>query len=231
MKVTWLGQAGLYFEFDGLSVMIDPYLSDSVGKVNPASHRRVSVDEALFDLRPDVLVFTHSHLDHYDPETAERFLRAGKPMTVLAPASVWGEVRKVGCGHNYVLFDRLTEWTEGPVRFLAVRAVHSDPAAIGVVLENGGKAWYVTGDTLYSGAIFADLPEKLEAVFLPVNGAGNNMNMTDAARFVERTGAKAAVPLHIGLFDALTAADFPCGRKVIPSFYQPIPLPEPEAEN
>ena len=227
MKVTWLGQAGLYFEFDGLSVMIDPYLSDSVGRVNPASHRRVPVDERLFSLRPDVLVFTHSHLDHYDPETAERFLRAGKPMTVLAPSSVWGEVRKTGCGHNYVLFDRLTEWTEGPVRFLAVRAVHSDPAAIGVVLQElrTGKNWYVTGDTLYSRAILEDLPEAVEAVFLPVNGLGNNMNMADAARFAAGTGAKAAVPLHIGLFDSLDAADFRCAGKVIPDFYKPIPLP------
>ena len=226
MRVTWLGQAGLYIEWPDLAVMIDPYLSDSVGKVNPASHRRVPVDEALFDLRPDVLIFTHSHLDHYDPETAERFLRAGKPMTVLAPASVWGEVRQVGCGHNYVLFDRLTEWTQGAVRFRAVRAVHSDPAAIGVVLDDGEKTRYVTGDTLYSEAIFADLPGRIDTVFLPVNGVGNNMNMTDAVRFVERTGAQAAVPLHIGLFDALRAEDFPCGRKVIPSFYQPIPLPE-----
>ena len=226
MRVTWLGQAGLYFEFDGLSVMIDPYLSDSVGRVNPASHRRVPVDESLFSLRPDVLIFTHSHLDHYDPETAERFLRAGKPMTVLAPSSVWGEVRKTGCGHNYVLFDRLTEWTQGPVRFLAVRAVHSDPAAIGVVLQElrTGKNWYVTGDTLYSRAILADLPGAVEAVFLPVNGLGNNMNMADAARFAAETGAKAAVPLHIGLFDALDARDFPCPGKVIPAFYQPIPL-------
>ena len=227
MKVTWLGQAGLYFEMRDLTVMIDPYLSDSVGKVNPASHRRVPVDESLFDLRPDVLIFTHSHLDHYDPETAERFLRAGKPMTVLAPSSVWGEVRKAGCGHNYVLFDRLTEWTQGSVRFLAVRAVHSDPSAVGVVLEDlrEQKTYYVTGDTLYSRAIFEDLPERIDAVFLPVNGAGNNMNMTDAARFADRTGAKAAVPLHIGLFDALSAEDFPCGRKVVPSFYRPIPLP------
>ena len=121
----------------------------------------------------------------------------------------------------------MAEWTQGSVRFLAVRAVHSDPCAVGVVLEDlrEQKTFYVTGDTLYSRAIFEDLPERIDAVFLPVNGAGNNMNMTDAARFADRTGAKAAVPLHIGLFDALSAEDFPCGRKVVPEFYRPIPLP------
>ena len=35
MKVTYLGQAGLLFEKRGFKIMIDPYLSDSVEKINP----------------------------------------------------------------------------------------------------------------------------------------------------------------------------------------------------
>ena len=35
MKVTWIGQAGLLFEGRGITVMVDPYLSDSVGKRSP----------------------------------------------------------------------------------------------------------------------------------------------------------------------------------------------------
>lgn len=47
-KITWFGQAGLLFEFDGLTVMVDPYLSDSVKSLNPEGCRRVPVDEAFF---------------------------------------------------------------------------------------------------------------------------------------------------------------------------------------
>ena len=43
MKITWLGQAGLLMETGGKIVLIDPYLSDSVGKVNPLNYRRVPV--------------------------------------------------------------------------------------------------------------------------------------------------------------------------------------------
>ena len=32
-RVTWLGQAGLLFEFDTCIVMVDPYLSDSVKEI------------------------------------------------------------------------------------------------------------------------------------------------------------------------------------------------------
>ena len=77
MKVTWLGQAGLLFDTGKTKVMIDPYFSDSVEKVNPKSYRRTPVKEELFALEPDVLLFTHDHLDHYDPESAEIFLAEG----------------------------------------------------------------------------------------------------------------------------------------------------------
>ena len=45
MNITWLGQAGLLFEKGNLKIMIDPYLSDSVGKVNPKNYRRIPVNE------------------------------------------------------------------------------------------------------------------------------------------------------------------------------------------
>lgn len=58
-------------ELDGVRVMIDPYLSDSVAKVNPLNKRRVPVEEQFFDVRPDVLILTHDHPDHTDPETLD----------------------------------------------------------------------------------------------------------------------------------------------------------------
>ena len=68
MKVTYLGQAGLLFEHEGFRIMLDPYLSDSVAKIEPQNRRRVPVDERFFAIRPDVMIFTHNHADHYDPE-------------------------------------------------------------------------------------------------------------------------------------------------------------------
>ncbi len=224
MKITWLGQAGLLFETEKAAVMIDPYLSDSCGKLNPKSHRRVPVDEKLFDIKPDVMIFTHNHLDHFDPETVEKFIGEETGITVLAPCSVWGEVRKMGGNNNYVQFDRHTRWTEFGLSFTAVKATHSDAGAIGVIIDDGDKKYYVTGDTLYNSEIFADLPDDIYAVFLPINGVGNNMNMRDAADFAKKTGAKKVVPLHVGLFDTLSAEDFACDNKTIPEFYKEIKL-------
>ena len=221
MKITWITQAGLLIETNGLTIMIDPYLSDSVGRIE-GKHRRVPVDETLFDICPDVMIFTHDHLDHYDPDTAPRFLtKKEKGMVVLSPHSCWMKAKDHGAPHNYVRFEPGVEWTEKSVRFISVPAEHSDPCAIGVVIEAEGKRMYVTGDTLYSNPVINALPEDIDTVFLPVNGVGNNMNMQDAARFAREIGAKRAVPLHYGLFDDLDPANFDFDNKVILENYKP----------
>ena len=224
MKITWLGQAGLLFETkDGIKIMVDPYLSDSVARIEPKNTRRVPVDPRFFSVRPDILILTHGHLDHTDPETLTHFLDDGGHVTVLASGCAWQTVRKMGGGHNYVRFNRHTEWTEAGIRFRAVYAEHSDEFAVGVLFDCEGKTYYVTGDTLYSSELFHDLPEKIDVVFLPVNGVGNNMNFTDGARFCEALGA-VAVPLHCGLFDSIDMNGFPYENKVVPAFYQEIKL-------
>lgn len=222
MKVTYLGQAGLLFERRGFKIMIDPYLSDSVEKINPKNYRRVPVDESFFKIKPDVMIFTHNHLDHYDPETVAHFIDENSNITVLAPKSVWDEVRRIGGNNNYVLFNRHTEWTQNGIKFTAVKAEHSDITPIGVIIDDGERKYYVTGDTLYNEEIFGDIPSDIYALFLPVNGVGNNMNMTDAARFAKRINAEWTVPIHIGMFDELTADSFYCKNKVIPKIYKEI---------
>lgn len=223
MKITWLGQAGLLFETGGLTIIADPYLSDSVEKIEPHNKRRVPVDERFLSLAPDVIICTHNHLDHTDPETLVHYLkRTEKQIVVLAPTAAWETAKSFGGGHNYVKFNRHSEFTVGDVRFIAVKAEHSDPHPIGVIICAEGKTYYITGDTLYNTEIFADIPDGIEVLFLPVNGAGNNMNMTDGARFCEKVRPRVAVPLHCGLFDDLDLHTFPYENKVVPQFYKEI---------
>ncbi len=226
MQITWLGQAGLLIEAAGKKIIVDPYLSDSVAKVNPKNARRVPVDKGFLGIIPDILVLTHNHLDHTDPETLPHYLSVGGKVTVLASSNAWGEVRKYGGEHNYVCFDRHTEWSEEGIRFIAVHAEHSDNAAIGVVIEAEEKRLYITGDTLYNKKIFDDvLPlGDIDAIFLPINGVGNNLNMADASRLCEKLSPKVAVPVHFGLFDDIKGDDFGYEPKSVPQIYKEIKI-------
>lgn len=206
MKITWLGQAGLLFEKDGFTVLVDPYLSDSCFKANPKSYRRTPIDESYLEIVPDMLILTHNHLDHLDPDTLPHYLGREGKITVLASENGWHEARKYGNGHNYVMMHPGTEWTEGGITVIAVPAEHSELTAIGVIIDDGEKKYYVTGDTLYSTRVLTAIPCGIHAVFLPINGVGNNMNAVDAARFARAVGAKITVPVHYGMFDELGPA-------------------------
>lgn len=224
MTVFWLGQAGLLFEFNGVRVMVDPYLSNSVEKVEPKNYRRQSIDEGFFDIKPDILILTHNHLDHTDPETLERMFSKHCGICVLASYNAWQTARKFGGDNNYVMFNRGTVWTEKGIKFEAVYAEHSDDKAVGVIISYGGRNYYITGDTLYNKKVIKDINIPIDVVFLPINGVGNNMNMTDAAHFAEEIKAKTAVPIHFGMFDSLNADDFNLKNRVIPEIYKEIKL-------
>lgn len=224
MKITWLGQAGLLFEKDGFKIIVDPYLSDSCERLNPNSRRRMPIDKKFLEIKPDMIICTHNHLDHLDPDTLKSYLGEDSEVTVLCTENGFSEVRKFGGKNIYVMMRPGTEWTEGEIKFSAVSAEHSETTAIGVIIDDGDKKYYVTGDTLYNKYILDELPDDIYAVFLPINGVGNNMNMKDAARFAAEVGAEAVVPLHWGLFDGLDPNDFDCENKCIPEIYEEVKI-------
>jgi L-ascorbate 6-phosphate lactonase len=225
MKVIWLGQAGLLFEVNAKTILVDPYLSNSVEKIEPQNYRRVAPEERFLQIKPDIILLTHNHLDHTDPETLCHYLSKNSAVTVLASGNAWQNVRKAfgGVKNNYVQFNRGTEWTEHEICFKAVYAEHSDDKAIGVVMQAEGKTYYITGDTLYNAEIFKDLPSSIDYIFIPINGRGNNMNMTEARRFCEKLGS-VAIPLHCGLFDTIDMNQWQYKNKRVPKIYKEIQL-------
>ena len=90
-----------------MTVMVDPYLSDSVAQtLDSAKRRRIPADESIFDIQPDVIIITHDHLDHLDPDTLKVYLdREGSYVTVLAPDGAYNKLGELGyhSKHNCVL--------------------------------------------------------------------------------------------------------------------------------
>ncbi len=230
MNVSWITQAGLVFEWDEITVMVDPYLSNSVAEqLDKKKERRIPVDESVFDIRPDVIIITHEHLDHLDPETLGVFLsRDDKPITVLAPYNAYKKLVAFGGCHNYVMLNPHSVWSEGGLTFYAVSAEHSDRTAAGYIIDDGVATYYISGDTLYNYNVIDDVIELCEDgvdyAFLPINGVGNNMNARDAADFACEIGAGCAVPLHYGLFDSIDPSDFDFDNVLLLKPYEKVTL-------
>ena len=228
MKVTWLTQAGLLFENERISIMVDPYLSNSVGERDARCARRIPVREEYLSVHPDVLIITHEHEDHLNLPTLSRILDTNKVITVIAPLNAYRELVKLGGPHNYVLLRPHSVWSEKNVTFYAVSAAHSDTEAAGYIIDDGNRTFYITGDTLYNYDVIDEVLELVEDgvdyCFLPINGVGNNMNAKDASDFAYEIGARCAVPIHYGLFDDIepTEFDFEDGMILLP--YKQIKL-------
>ena len=110
-------------------------------------------------------------------------------------------------------------WSESGLTFYAVHAEHSDRTAVGFIIDDGERTFYISGDTLYNYDVIDDVldlaPDGVDFAFLPINGVGNNMNASDAADFAYEIGAKSAIPLHYGLFDSIDPETFDFEDKIL----------------
>ena len=229
MKVTWLTQAGFLFKNSRLQVLVDPYLADTMGEINPKKARKIPVDESFFDIKPDLILITHDHVDHCNEETLKKFLSASeKTITILASESAYKHLLPLAEDHNLVLLAPHTVWSEGGITFYSVHAEHSDRSAVGFILDDGKKTYYVSGDTLYNYDVIDDVLDLVEDgvdyAFLPINGRGNNMNAKDAADFAYEIGAKNASPTHYGLIDSIDPESFDFEDKIILTPYEEVEL-------
>lgn len=220
MKVTWLTHGGLYFENNNIKILVDPYLSDE----NAKGMRKIPVEERFLTVYPDVILITHSHPYHLDKKTLDVFLkRPGKDVTVLAGGEAYAKIRTFGYQQNIVRLTPHTVWSEKGVTFYSVKAEHSEKDAVGFIIDDGEKTYYVSGDTLYNFDVIDDcldlVEDGVDYAFLPINGKDNNMNAKDAADFAYEIGAKCAIPIHYGLFDNVDPEEFDFEDKfVIPPY-------------
>ena len=202
MKITWLGQFGLLIQTAKSTLMMDPYLTDSIAQQSGAAFNRlVPLREEYLHQMPDVILLSHDHIDHLDVPSLKALLDTHRPVEVLAGANAWTKARsQVGGPHNYLQMVPGTEWSSGDLHIRAVSAVHSDPTALGFVIHAEGLTLYVTGDALYNRKVIDEIGEPVDLLFTVINGQGNNMNAVDAARFAAALQPRLTVPVHWGLF-------------------------------
>ena len=216
MMLTWLGQAGYKIETKETTLLIDPYFSDSASSV--ACHRKQPVDSSVWDIDPDIILITHDHIDLNDKETLNRFINENTERTVLSPKSVRKSLLGYKGKHNLVEVSNGVVWTCNDVTVTTVSAKHSDEFAVGFIIECEGKRIYHTGDTLYCPPMLKNIRD-IDAVILPINGRGNNMNAADAGKFASEIGAKLAIPMHFGMLDDIDPDIFEYNNKYVPEIY------------
>lgn len=209
MNITWLGQGGFVFESAGRRLVVDPYLSDVVERRQGLT-RLMAPPLSALELDPEVLLCTHDHLDHLDPEGAAWIAEAHPACEFLGPASVLRKLDELGiaAGRRREIAEGQTVDAAG-LAVTAVPAWHSDPDAVGLIVRGAGAGVYLSADTEYR----AELPGRvcelaggsIDAALLCINGRMGNMTAAEAVSVAAALRPGLTCPMHYGLFAENTA--------------------------
>lgn len=199
LKIRWIGQSGYILSDGKKEVCIDPYLSDVVNRI---ANRPRMVDAPFLpeQLKSDIVICTHNHLDHVDIDAIP--LMKKDNMLFLAPSDAENTLLECGVV-DYKAFDKGTVVKIGGFELEAVFADHTVPA-VGVIVKHGGITMYFSGDTEYNKKLEELKEYNIDIMFICINGKLGNMNVDDAIELTKIINPKVGVPTHYGMFESNT---------------------------
>ena len=205
LLVGALGQSGFLLKNSrGTVLAVDPALADPVGRLNPERGRLYPSPVQPEELRCDVLVVTHDHLDHLDPDTIAA-LEDGAVGRFVGPGNACRHFAKLGVEDDRIVRLDASQSVElQGVGFTGVFAVTNDPSqpdAEGVLVRmEDAPSVYHTGDTTFHPLLARAARERPDIYMPCINGRYGNMDAFEAAVLGAVLRPRWAVPHHYDMF-------------------------------
>ena len=227
-RLWWLGQSGFLLQWNGIHVLLDPYLSDSLTKKYSQTDKphvrmtELAIDPARLSF-VNIAASTHNHTDHLDAETLCSILARNPDLKLVIPEAnraFAAERLKINSTTPTGIDDGYSAEVCG-VRFSGVASAHEalDRDAcgraqyLGYVLQFGGWTVYHSGDTVrYDGMAEKLQKFKIDVAMLPINGRApkrrvpGNLFGKEAATLAKDIDAKLVIPCHFEMFVFNTAS-------------------------
>jgi len=245
LRLWWLGQSGFLLQCDGIRLLIDPYLSDSLatkyaGTSTP--HERMTerpVEPSQLSNIHCVCV-THHHTDHADPWTLDPLLQNNPWAALILPAASQAYItgRLATRPNGLIAMDAEDSFAGAGFSVLAIPAAHEnielDEAGrcryLGYLIRLGSCHIFHSGDTVWDEQVLkAVSPHEIDLALLPINGRGKgvagNLDAAEAAEMARRIGAGWTIPCHYGMFafNSGSVEDFRChAEKLALQFATPV---------
>ncbi len=209
VRVTWIGHAAFYLQFDGHSLIIDPNWANWHGIVR--RQRRPGLPIRMIP-ELDLVLVTHAHFDHlHKPSLKILQSREG----IVVPRGSGGLVRRLGfpAVHEMKIWDRLEldnlHIIHTPSHHWGARYLHDTHRDYGgYIIKAGQKSVFHCGDSAWFDGfeeIGKRFPE-IDVALMPIgaydapSGRDVHMNPEEAVRAFAAIGAKVMIPMHYGTF-------------------------------
>ena len=227
-RLWWLGQSGFLLQWQGVHVLLDPYLSDSLTKKYSQTDKpHVRMTELVIDPAAlsfvDIIASTHNHTDHLDAETLGPILALNRDVELVIAEANRGFVAdrlKIDPASPIGL-DNGTSVEIAGIRFSGIASAHEilecdeegRAKYLGYVLQFGGWVIYHSGDTVrYEGMVERLHPLRVDLALLPINGRAperripGNLFGREAAQLAKEIETKLVIPCHFEMFEFNTAS-------------------------
>ena len=220
LGLAWLGQAGFALRYSGLSVFIDPYLSDWLEKKYRGTekpHQRLMpapIDaQEVADL--DFVLCTHHHSDHMDPEALPILASKSPSCRFIVPRASLSHALKLGVPERQIIGvdagEEISLTSKGMLT--AIPSAHEslerndqgEYRFLGYVFRLGSVTLYHSGDTIpYEGLSERVLAHQVDLALLPINGRGKgvpgNLTLAEAIQLCHGARIPYLIPHHFGMF-------------------------------
>lgn len=203
LKLTFAGQAGFILQTENdYKLGIDLYLSDCCNRYFGLKRLMPYVFNPM-ELDLDLLIATHAHYDHFDPDSIPLMMANQKTM-LLCACDCREEAAKLNLDSSRIVY--LKEGDAFKNADISIKAMPCDhgeeaPEAIGLLIEADGRRIYIAGDTCYrEDYLKKEALAGADVFIMPINGAFGNLNETEGAKAAGIIKAKLTIPCHFWNF-------------------------------
>jgi L-ascorbate metabolism protein UlaG (beta-lactamase superfamily) len=201
-SITFWGHACFYIDIKGYGIVTDP----AFGEREFLRWRRVPAPQPTSYDGARLILISHSHPDHLDPNTLRTF---PADATVLCPGPAAEMVSELGMRMRVMRPGDSFDYPGGKV--IAVTAKHAgsrygvrsptDGSALGYVIYTPCLTVYYSGDTnLFEGMDDVGRVHSPDIAILNISGHLHGPDAVEAAR---RIGAETVIPAHFGAYGHL----------------------------
>lgn len=216
LHAAWIGHSTVFLSIDGFRILTDPVFSARIGvRVGPVTiglKRLVAPAAALRSIpRPDLILLSHAHMDHFDLPTLRRLENRG---TSVITALHTSDLLRVGRYGSV----RELRWNEtariGAAKIRAIEVNHwgarmrSDThrSYNGYLIEAGRYRVLFAGDTAYTASFRSVRSSKpVDLAIMPIGAYDPwihvHCNPEQAMAMANHAGAEFVLPVHHRTFE------------------------------
>jgi L-ascorbate metabolism protein UlaG (beta-lactamase superfamily) len=216
LHATWIGHSTVALSIDGFTVLTDPVFSSRIGiRIGPVTIglKRLVAPAATLDAipRPDLILLSHAHMDHFDVPTLRRLENRGTTVITAANTSDLLRVNRYSAVHEL-------RWDEtarlGPATIRAIHVNHWGArmrndvhrSYNGYLIEAGRYRVLFAGDTAYTDSFRSVRSSKpVDLAIVPIGAYDpwirSHCNPEQALAMANDAGAEFILPVHHRTFE------------------------------